>query len=185
MFFLVAAQTTSQQGAPIQQALREGVSTVAGGSLLADTFLQAGPVVRLVLMLLVVLSVVCWGIIIYKHLVLRRAQKNGGEFSEFFAKASSLIEVYHASKNIAPSPLLEVFEAGYRELSRLLASSGSSASQGGSDASVASLKMGGVENVARAMQKAKSKANTYLEKYLTFLATTGSTAPFIGLFGTV
>ncbi len=184
-FLQVTAQTAVQHEAPIHQALRQGVSTAAGGSLLADTFLQAGPVVKLVLLLLVVLSVVCWGIIFYKYLILRRAQQNGGEFSEFFSKASSLMEVYHASKNLAPSPLLEVFEAGYRELSRLLSATGSPSSQDGGDTSVAPLKMGGVDNVARAMQKAKSKANTHLEKYLTFLATTGSTAPFIGLFGTV
>ena len=187
MFLLQAtAQTPLKQEAPIQEALRESVSTTAGGSLLADTFLQAGPVVKLVLFLLVVLSVACWGIILYKYLTLRRAQQNGQEFSDLFSKASSLMEVYHASKNIPSSPLLDVFEAGYRELSRLLASSSGSASpQTGSDPSVASLKMGGVDNVDRAMQKAKSRVTTHLEKYLTFLATTGSTAPFIGLFGTV
>ncbi len=185
MFLLqVAAQTPVAQEAPIQEALRESVSTAAGGSLLADTFLQAGPVVKMVLLVLVMLSVACWGIILYKYLVLRRAQENGQEFSDLFSKASSLMEVYHASKNIKPSPLLEVFEAGYRELSRLLASS-SAPPQQGADPSVASLKMGGVGNVDRAMQKAKSRSNTHLERYLTFLATTGSTAPFIGLFGTV
>ncbi len=116
MFLLQAtAQTPLKQEAPIQEALRESVSTAAGGSLLTDTFLQAGPVVKLVLFLLVVLSVACWGIILYKYLTLRRAQQNGQEFSDLFSKASSLMEVYHASKNIPSSPLLDVFEAGYRE----------------------------------------------------------------------
>ena len=183
--FQGTALTPLQQGAPIQEGLRESVATAAGRSLLADTFLQAGPVVKLVLLLLVMLSVACWGIILYKYLILRRAQENGQDFSDLFSKASSLMEVYHASKNIPSSPLLEVFEAGYRELSRLLGSSGSASPQTGSDPSVASFKMGGVGNVDRAMQKAKSRAATHLEKYLTFLATTGSTAPFIGLFGTV
>ncbi len=181
----LTAQTQVQPEGPIREALRESVSTAAGGSVLADTFLQAGPVVKMVLLVLVMLSVACWGIILYKYLVLRRAQENGQEFSDLFSKASSLMEVYHASKNIKASPLLEVFEAGYRELSRLLASSGSAVPEQGADPSVASLKLGGVGNVDRAMQKAKSRASTQLEKYLTFLATTGSTAPFIGLFGTV
>ena len=183
--FQMSAQTPLQQDPSVQEALRATVSTTVGRSLLADTFFQAGPVVKLVLFLLVVLSVTCWGIILYKALVLRSSQNNGEKFSDLFSKASSLMEVYHASKNIPSSPLLEVFEAGYRELSRLLASSGGASSRTGSDPSVASLKMGGVENVDRAMQKAMSKANTHLEKYLTFLATTGSTSPFIGLFGTV
>ncbi len=185
LLFQAIAQTPLPAEAPVQEALRQTVSTAAGRSLIAETFLQAGPVVKLVLLLLVILSVTCWGIILFKYLMLRRAQENGQEFSDLFSKASSLMEVYHASKNIPPSPLLEVFEAGYRELSRLLASTGSGASETRSDPSVASLKMGGVGNVDRAMQKAKSRANTRLEKYLTFLATTGSTAPFIGLFGTV
>lgn len=183
--FQMTAQTPVAPQAPLPDALRQSVSAAAGRSLLADTFLQAGPVVKLVLFLLVALSVACWGIILYKYLTLRRAQENGQEFSDLFSKASSLMEVYHASKNIPASPLLEVFEAGYRELSRLLSSSGAASSQAGGDSSVASLKVGGVGNVERAMQKAKSRANTRLEKYLTFLATTGSTAPFIGLFGTV
>jgi biopolymer transport protein TolQ len=186
LLFQVTVQTPLKQGPPIEEALRQTVSTAAGRSLLADTFLQAGPVVKLVLLLLVVLSVACWGIILYKYLVLRRAHNNGEEFSELFSKASSLMEVYHASKNIPPSPLLEVFEAGYRELSRLLSSSGGASAQtGGDDPSAASLKVGGVGNVDRAMLRAKTAATTHLEKYLTFLATTGSTAPFIGLFGTV
>lgn len=185
LLFQITAQSPLQQPPPIEEAMRATVSTAAGRSLLADTFLQAGPTVKLVLLLLVVLSVACWGIILYKYLVLRRAQNNGQEFSELFSKASSLMEVYHASKNIPPSPLLEVFEAGYRELSRLLSSSGGASTQTGDDPSVASLKMGGVGNVDRAMLRAKTGATTHLEKYLTFLATTGSTAPFIGLFGTV
>jgi biopolymer transport protein TolQ len=184
-FFQITAQTPVQQNPPVQEMLRDTVSTAAGRSLLADTFLQAGPVVKLVLLLLVILSVACWGIILYKYLMLRRAHNNGQEFSDLFSKASSLMEVYHASKNIASSPLLEVFEAGYRELSRLLATSGAGPSQPGGEPSVASLKVGGVGNVDRAMQKAKSRVTTNLERYLTFLATTGSTAPFIGLFGTV
>jgi biopolymer transport protein TolQ len=185
LLYQLAAQAPVAQGAPVTEALRQGVSTAAGRSLLADTFLQAGPVVKLVLFLLVALSVACWGIILFKYLTLRRAEENGERFFDLFIKASSLMEVYHASQNIPGSPLLEVFEAGYRELSRLLSSSGAPPPQPGGEPSVASLKMGGVGNVDRAMQKAKSRANTRLEKYLTFLATTGSTAPFIGLFGTV
>lgn len=186
MFLLqIGAQSPLQQNPPIHEALRATVSTAAGSSLISDTLVRAGPVVKCVLLLLVLLSVVSWGIIFYKYLLLRRAQTNGQEFSELFSKASSLMEVYHASKNIAASPLMEVFEAGYRELSRLLSSTGGTSAETGGDPSVAPLRMGGVGNVDRAMQKAKSRATTNLEKYLTFLATTGSTAPFVGLFGTV
>lgn len=154
-------------------------------SLIAETFLQAGPVVKLVLLFLVSLSVICWGIIIFKYLMLKRARKNAEEFFDFFSNASSLMEVYHASKNIPASPLLDVFESGYLELSRLLSPSGKSMPKTGVEPVSPSLKIGGVENVNRAMQKAKTRVATQMERYLTFLATTGSTAPFIGLFGTV
>ena len=186
MFLLqITAQIPLQQDPSIQEAWRQTVSTAAGRSLVTDTFLQAGPVVKLTLLVLVLLSVACWGIILYKYLALRRVQRNGEIFADLFSKASSLMEVYHASKNIPHSPLLEVFEAGYRELSRFVSSSGTASAQPGTDPAGVSLKVGGVGNVDRAMQKAKSRANTQLEKHLTFLATTGSTAPFIGLFGTV
>jgi biopolymer transport protein TolQ len=154
-------------------------------NLITDTFLQAGPVVKLVLALLILLSVICWGIIIYKHLTLRRAQKNASQFLNIFSGASSLMEAHHASQAIPSSPLQEMFEAGYLELSRLLGSSGASGSRTSTQNVDSLLKTGGIENVDRAMIKAKTRVATQMEKYLTFLATTGSTAPFIGLFGTV
>jgi len=161
-------------------AAPQGFAFTSSGSLLSDTFLQAGPVVKLVLFLLIMLSVFCWAIILYKYLMLRKADRNSQVFMTFFSNASSLMEVYHASKNIPSNPLLEVFEAGYLELSRLV----SSRSPAGREEPGA-LRSGGVDNVSRAMRKAKSRTATQMEKYLTFLATTGSTAPFIGLFGTV
>jgi len=163
----------------------EGTGVLLQNNLITETFLQAGPVVKLVLLLLIVLSVLCWGIIVYKYLMLKRARRNAEEFLDFFSNASSLMEVYHASKNIPASPLLEVFESGYLELSRLLSPSGGGSSKPGAEPASPPLKIGGVENVNRAMQKAKTRVATQMERYLTFLATTGSTAPFIGLFGTV
>ncbi len=182
----INAQNSLSQGAPqVQQALEAGLVGSLHKNLLAETFIQAGPVVKFVLFFLILLSIVCWGIIIYKFIALRRAEKAAAGFNDLFSNATSLMEIYHASRNIPTSHLLEVFDAGYRELTRFLASSGSSGSQAGTDLAVASLKEGGVQNIARSMQKAKSKVTTGLERHLIFLATTGSTAPFIGLFGTV
>ena len=181
----IGVQTSSNAGVPVKEALTDGLGFVARENLLAETFLQAGPVVKSVLLLLVLLSVLCWAIILYKYLMLRRAHRNANEFMNFFSNASSLMEVYHASKNIPASPLLEVFESAYLELSRLLGSSGTSSSRAPAEPPPSPLKVGGVENVNRAMQKAKTRVATHMERYLTFLATTGSTAPFIGLFGTV
>jgi len=154
-------------------------------NLVVETFLQAGPVVKLVLALLILLSVICWGIILYKHLLLRRAHHNTRKFMDIFAGASSLMEVHQAIQILPSSPLQEMFEAGYLELSRLLGTAGTSGERPPVRNAGALLGPGGTENVERAMIKAKTRVNTTMEKYLTFLATTGSTAPFIGLFGTV
>jgi biopolymer transport protein TolQ len=154
-------------------------------NLVAETFMQAGPVVKLVLALLIILSVICWGIILYKHLALRRAHRNTMKFLDIFSGASSLMEVHQAIQTIPSGPLQELFEAGYLELSRLLGSARSSGERPPAQDVSKLLGPGGTENVERAMIKAKTRVNTTMEKYLTFLATTGSTAPFIGLFGTV
>jgi biopolymer transport protein TolQ len=79
---------------------------------------------------------------------------------------------------------MEVFDAGYRELTRLLKGSGGT-SKSSQESSPPEIKAGGLENVGRALRKAQTQVITELESALTFLATTGSTAPFIGLFGTV
>jgi len=154
-------------------------------NLVAETFLQAGPVVKLVLALLVMLSVICWGIILYKHLVLRRAQRNTQKFLTIFGGASSLMEVHDAVQSLPSSPLQEMFEAGYMELSRLLGTQGGAGGRPAAQNAGSLLGPGGTGNVERAMIKAKTRVNIAMERYLTFLATTGSTAPFIGLFGTV
>ena len=183
-FLNVAAAITPPE-APDHGILSESMLFSLKNNLLADTFAQAGPVVKCVLALLLLLSVICWGIVLFKYLMLRSARLNTEKFLDLFGGASSLVEVQHASQSISGSPLQEVFSAGYRELARLL-----SAQQGASSDELPSptpkvLSAAGVENVERAMIKAKTRVATNTEKYLTFLATTGSTAPFIGLFGTV
>jgi len=179
--------------APVAPPVEPSIgASLAGGpwlmlrkNLVADTFLQAGPVVKLVLALLILLSVICWGIILYKHLVLRRAQRNTRRFLDVFGAASSLMQVHDAAQSLPSSPLQDMFEAGYLELTRLLGNPGGAG--GGPPVKNAAMLLGpgGTENVERAMIKAKTRVNMTMERYLTFLATTGSTAPFIGLFGTV
>lgn len=172
-------------------AVSDAAQTVQGGSgssirgnLFLETLVQAGPTVKMVLVLLILLSVTCWGIIFYKYLLLRKAGKASEHFLNVFSRSSSLSELYQACRNTPSSPLLEVFEEGYRELSRLLSPSGPH-SRAQSDGAVVATQAGGIENVSRSMRMAQTRAITNLEKYLTFLASTGSTAPFIGLFGTV
>ena len=141
--------------------------------------LEADLVVQLVLLTLLGMSVVCWGIIFTKAKRIRAATSESAEFLELFWQSRRLDQVYEATAKYPQSPIAEVFKAGYVELHKL--TSGADAKGGGGLA----VDMGGTENLARSLRRAASVELTNLERLIPFLATTGSTGPFIGLFGTV
>lgn len=143
-----------------------------------DLILNAGPVVKLVLLVLVYFSVVSWAIIFYKFRVIHRATKDSEGFLDFFWAKKRFDLVSQGTGNYPMSPLAVLFREGYQELMKTR-----QRQEEGEDAYSADL--GGSENVARALRRATTLETHRLEKFLTFLATTGSTAPFIGLFGTV
>lgn len=134
-------------------------------------------VVLAVLILLVAFSVVCWGIIVYKWFVIYKAQGESLDFLEVFWGSKRLDTIYQESEDLTRSPIAQVFRAGYVELSKL------QRSQQNQD--TMSAQLGGIENVQRAMRRASNAEMSHLEKYVSFLATTASAAPFVGLFGTV
>jgi biopolymer transport protein TolQ len=141
--------------------------------------LGAGVIVKLVLILLGFFSVVSWGIIFLKFYQINRANSESVRFMDFFWKSKRFDTVASQVDRFANSPLTVLFNEGYGELKKVV--DGNGASEG----SALSTDLGGVENVSRALRRATNSEITRLEKYLTFLATTGSTSPFIGLFGTV
>ena len=169
MSFLFLLRLAAQDGVSLPQ--QHGVLDLVKGS---------GPVVLLVLYLLVLFSVVSWGIILYKYGQVLRAKGESEKFLEIFWDSRNLSSIHDASRELKASPVAHVFRAGYEELLRV------SRSKKESPAGEAlTTELGGVDNVSRAMKRATSVEITKLEKALTFLATTASTAPFIGLFGTV
>lgn len=127
-------------------------------------------IVQLVLYLLVLMSVVCWAIILQKWWQLRGARVQSAKFLDVFWKSKRLDSVYEQTGAFRKSPVAEVFKAGYQELAKVTA--------GGNKADA-------TDNMTRALRRAQQVEATKLEAWVTFLATTGSTAPFIGLFGTV
>jgi biopolymer transport protein TolQ len=143
-------------------------------------FASTGLVVKLVLAILLYFSVVSWGIIFYKLLQVYRANGASERFLEHFYKAKSFEAVGSQLDRYDNSPLTVLFKEGFDEMKKLRAKVVESAEPG-----LVTTDLGGVENIARALRRATTLEITRLEKYLTFLATTGSTAPFIGLFGTV
>ena len=153
----------------------------AGGLGVVQLVLGTGPVVQVVLWSLVAFSVGSWGIIIYKLWQISLARQQSQRFSAIFWESKNLATIHTASVGLKHSPIAQVFRAGYQELLRLTrAKRQAVGAEGGF-----STELGGVENVTRAMKRQANVELTKLETGITFLATTGSTCPFIGLFGTV
>jgi biopolymer transport protein TolQ len=146
-------------------------------------------VVRGVLFLLVCLSIIGWYVIGYKTLYLNRAQKESLRFLEAFWQAKRLDAVYQTAEGLKRSPVAQVFRAGYVELAKLQSARQKEvavAAAGGAAATDRALsEIGDLENIERALQRASGTEVTSMETFVPFLATTGSAAPFIGLFGTV
>jgi len=140
----------------------------------------AGIVVKIVLLLLIFFSVVSWAIILFKLFQIYRANSESERFMDFFWKSKRFDAIASQVDRFANSPLTVLFNEGYGELKKVV-----EGESGRVDSSVLSTDLGGVENVSRALRRATNSEITRLERYTTFLATTGSTSPFIGLFGTV
>jgi biopolymer transport protein TolQ len=138
----------------------------------------AGPIVKLVLVLLIGFSVVSWAIIFLKLRLFKGIERNQAGFARAFAEGKSMSALYEQAEKGEKSPLTEVFRAGYLELTRIQRERGE-ASQGGRTTPFP------VENVYRTMYKTTHEQVGGMEDLLPFLATTGSATPFIGLFGTV
>jgi biopolymer transport protein TolQ len=137
--------------------------------------LLAGPIVKLVLLVLIGFSVVSWAIIFMKIKMFRGIDGIQAEFARAFAEGKALPALYEQAEKGKKAPMTEVFRAGYIELTRIHRERGETPPGGRFP----------VENVMRAMHKTTHEQVGVMEELLPFLATTGSATPFIGLFGTV
>jgi len=141
---------------------------------LIHLILNASLLVQAVMLVLLVASVVSWTMIFSKRVVLDRARRAADDFEEQFWSAEDLSPLYNrvTAKRHTPSGMEKIFEAGFREFARLRKQQGIS-----SDAVM--------EGAQRAMRIALNRETEFLEIHLSFLATVGSTSPYVGLFGTV
>jgi biopolymer transport protein TolQ len=126
-------------------------------------------------------SLVSWTIIIMKHLSYRKARAETAFFIDTFWKSKNLADAYKVAKELASSPEASIFILGFNELQKL---GRSKIVKQGSEETL-EMKLAGMDNLKRALRKAETKQVGRLGRYLSFLATTGSATPFIGLFGTV
>jgi biopolymer transport protein TolQ len=155
------------------------------GSLL-NMILNAGLMVQFVLLLLLAFSVISWAIILMKYRVLRQIQKENDAFLDLYMKKTKLSEIFPESKKFQNSSLAEIFRSGYTELvkvTRVIKESSTGRDPEAADR--LSLEMNRIDNVERALNRARDAECAKMESTLSFLATTGSASPFIGLFGTV
>ncbi len=154
---------------------------VAGGtmSMLAHV-LTTNIVVKLVLLLLFVFSLISWAIIFFKLRYLGRARKEDKEFLDLFWESKRLDYVYTASKSLDYSPMAFMFKVTYKELLNIKKKSEGQEQKNNKESNEENLAY-----VERALKKSQLSSIAKLEVSLPFLATVGSTAPFIGLFGTV
>jgi biopolymer transport protein TolQ len=152
-----------------------------------DLVTSSGPVVQGVLYLLIFFSIISWAIVFYKFRQLRRVRRESERFTVIFWETKNLSSIHTASLEMQDSSTAQIFRAGYQELMRI--SRGRKQPQveekDTAQDSFNEVEEGGVGNVERAMRRAGREQMTRLERGLTFLATTASTAPFVGLFGTV
>lgn len=124
--------------------------------------LQAGYVVKGVLIILLLFSVISWAIIFYKWRHFRNADKETADFYRVYSSTQHPKDLLSPSKRFAVSPLAGLFRNVYSEKTYTER-----------------------EELRRMIRRYSALEAAKLERYLNFLATTGSTTPFIGLFGTV
>jgi len=137
---------------------------------------QASWIVQLVILLLVLLSVTSWAIIAFKWRELRRAEQDSEAFLEVYHDGS-LDAAFEAARDLDRSPLSTIFLSAYSEMHRMARFAGKS--------QATDLEPAHVRALSRHIRWSGSEEELRLERGLNFLATTGSAAPFIGLFGTV
>lgn len=146
---------------------------------IVDLIKDSTGAVMAVLVILVAMSLVSWYIIAMKAAYLSKARRQSDKFQEVFWHSKRLDNTYKEAEQLGRSPVAQMFRAGYVELTKL------KKGEKERDKDAETMELSGIENVERALRRASLAETTELEKYLSFLATTGSTAPFIGLFGTV
>lgn len=156
--------------------LPTAVVHTSGSTSIWSLFWGAEPVVQLVMLGLLVASFWCWTIIIHKTLKIRYLHATAENFEESFWSESSLDELYDRIHNRPQDPMSSLFCAAMREWRRSITKGALPKNEGRGTLH---------QRIDRAMQVTHSREMDRLERHMGFLASTGATAPFVGLFGTV
>jgi len=145
--------------------------------------ITAGPVVKMVLLILFFFSVTSWAIILIKFWYIRKACKDSVDFIDIFWQCRNLSDAFFKAKALRQSPVARIFISGYMEMKK---SQGlQNAEEKGVNEKLADFSFHIIGNVKRALRRSINLEIRRLGQLVPFLATAGNTAPFIGLFGTV
>ena len=169
--FLLALQV--QSDAPLAAGSDEVVNIIAQTTLLNQA----------VLGLLVLFSVASWTVILQKAWAFRASDRDTARFLNVFRQSTKFSEVQAACPTLPASPLVGVFQAGYAEINAQFRTTTGAPVPGSGGVVRPVLKS--LDGVDRALIRAATAEINKLERRMTFLATTASVTPFIGLFGTV
>jgi biopolymer transport protein TolQ len=150
-----------------------------GGDII-QMIVHAGLVVKFVLLVLFLFSIISWTIIFMKWRLLRRGKDETDFFLDLFWESTEFSTLYDECDNLLFSPVAHLFRSGYSELKKI------SKIQAHPESKDRDLSMQPVfDNVERTLKRTAIDQSNRMERALSFLATTGNTTPFIGLFGTV
>lgn len=148
--------------------------------------MSAGLMVQFVLLMLLFFSVMSWAIIIIKWRYIRKALRESTQFTDYFWKNRDLAGAYAKAKQLAGCPVARIFRIGYIELKKISQSGKTVRIEAGAAPTLPMpVRVAGADNVKRALRRAISSETNRMTQMVPFLATTGNTTPFIGLFGTV
>lgn len=136
--------------------------------------------VKGVMLLLLGFSVTSWFIVFQKYSLYKKAGQESEEFLKTFWQSKNLAEALRSAQELALCPEANIFKTGYHELQKLGKTHGARSAE-----ETLETRLAGMEPLKRALRKAENQESARLARSLPFLATTGSTAPFIGLYGTV
>ena len=150
---------------------------------IAELVLTAGPIAKVILGVLAVFSIICWALIVEKWWEFRRVRRESARFLRVFREARRFSVVYTAAKKYRDSPLAQVYVGAGQELTSMLG--GVEIVDRVLEESDEGLGADRLDAINRAMRRVGAAEISRMERYLPFLATTASSAPFIGLFGTV
>ena len=167
----------------------QGAPPAGGGadSDFVSLILRSSPLAKGVLVILLIFSAVSWGIVLYKTWQFQRARRQTSSFLDIFRRSSKFSEVQAVCRTLSDSPLVGIFQAGYAELTAQLKAAPPAPPQveGRPPTAAPRPTLKSLDALDRALLRSAGTEISRLEKRLTFLATTASITPYIGLFGTV